>query len=128
MQIVDTIVLVCAINPRSANYEKASHYLDLLGKDEETLVPLVSVIEFDLVMKGRKYTSSQRKDAFEWLAHVTPSAKMTSNSALSIKAAVGLQESGMGYFDSLIAALAIDLDSIVLTKDKEISKVVRTKW
>jgi len=128
MQIVDTIVLVGAINPRSANHDLASRYVSLVGKDEETFVPLVSAIEFDLVMKGRKYTSSQRRDAFEWLTHMVPSVKIACNSVFSLRTAIEFQESGMGYFDSLIAALAIERNATVLTTDEEISEVAKTRW
>lgn len=128
MQLADTVVLVAAINPGNANHDLAFRYLTLIGKDDETFVPLTSVIEFDLVMKGRKYTSSQRRDAFGWLSHMVPSVKIAFNSVLSMGEAIKLQESGMGYFDSLITGLAIEKNATVLTTDKEISKITKTKW
>ena len=128
MQLADTVVLVAAINPGNANHDLAFRYLTLIGKDDETFVPLTSVIEFDLVMKERKYTSSQRIDAFGWLSHMVPSVKIAFNSVLSMGEAIKLQESGMGYFDSLITGLAIEKNATVLTTDKEISKITKTKW
>lgn len=127
MQLADTR-LGRTINPGNSNHDLSFRYLGLVGEDEETFVPLTSVIEFDLVMKGRKYTSSQRKDAFGWLAHMVPSVKIAFNSVVYMREAIKLQESGMGYFDSLIAGLAIERNAAVLTTDKEISKITRTKW
>jgi predicted nucleic acid-binding protein len=46
----------------------------------------------------------------------------------SLKIAAGLEETGMSYFDSLISAIAIEKDAIVLTPDEEISKVAKIKW
>ncbi|MHB1867970.1 MAG: type II toxin-antitoxin system VapC family toxin [Nitrososphaerales archaeon] len=127
-QITDTMVLIGAINPRNPNHASASRYLNLVSRDTETFVPLVSIMEFDLVMKGRAYTANQRKEAFEWLAESIPENKIISNSIHSIQTAVDLQESGMRYFDSLITAIAIEEDAVVLTKDNEISKAAKSKW
>ncbi|MGI0080325.1 MAG: PIN domain-containing protein [Nitrososphaerales archaeon] len=129
MQIADTIVLVAAINPRNKNHSLASRYLALMGSDEETFLPIASAIEFDLVMKGRKYTPIQRRDALDWLEQVVPSSKIICNSLISLGGAAELQESRrMGYFDSIVTALAIEKNATVLTPDKQISEITRTKW
>jgi predicted nucleic-acid-binding protein len=69
MQLADTIVLVRSINPQSEHHSEAKKYLSQVGVDQETFVPLVSLIEFDLVMKGRNYTHGQRSDAFHCCLH-----------------------------------------------------------
>ncbi len=34
----------------------------------------------------------------------------------------------MSYFDSLISAIAMEKDAVVLTSDEAISKIVKIKW
>ncbi len=129
MNLIDTVVLVAAINPTNEQHRVASDYLGLVGdEDEDTFVPTTTLLEFDLVMKGRKYTSSQRSAAFSWLSHQVPETRLISNSPNSIMIALELQEMGLGYFDSMIAALANQTSSAVVTPDKMISQVVSTKW
>lgn len=128
LQLADTIVLVGSINSQSEHHAEAKKYLDLVGKDQTTFVPLVNLIEFDLVMKGRNYTYNQRKDAFDWLSSFIPETKIITNSATSLKTAVELEESGLGYFDSLVSSIAMEKEAVVLTTDQMISKIVKTKW
>jgi len=128
MQLIDAVVLVGATDPENSHHDLASRYLDLLRRDDETFLPLISAIEFDLVLKGRKYTIIQREDAFDWLSYFAPSFKIASNSISSIRTAVELQQSGMGYFDSLVTSLAIENDATVVTTDKEIGKIAKTRW
>ena len=128
MQLLDTIVLVGSMNTHSEYHSEASKHLNLVNEDAETFVPLTTLIEFDLVMKGRNYTFNQRKDAFDWLTNFVPETKIVPSSVGSLKIAAGLEETGMGYFDALISAIAIEKDAIVLTPDEEISKVAKIKW
>jgi predicted nucleic acid-binding protein len=128
MQVTDTIVLVGSINPKSEHNAVAKKYLDLVGTDQETFVPLANLIEFDLVMKGRKYTIDQRMDAFDWLSHFIPKEKIVSNSVTSLKMAAELQLGGLGYFDSLVSAIGIENEASVLTTDEMISRVTTTLW
>jgi predicted nucleic acid-binding protein len=128
LQILDTIVLVGSMNTQSEYHSKASKHLNLVNEDAETFVPLTTLIEFDLVMKGRNYTFNQRKNAFDWLTNFVSETKIVPSSVGSLKIAVGLGETGMGYFDALISAIAIEKDATVLTPDEEICKVAKIKW
>lgn len=129
MQLLDTVVLVASLNAQSVHHRKAAGYLKLAeDSTSDYFVPLTALLELDLVMKGRDYTFNQRRDAFGWLANFVPDDKVLSNSVSSLKIASGLEEDGISYFDSLIAALAIEKDAIVLTPDKAISIVAKTNW
>lgn len=128
MQITDTIVFVGAINPDNKHHAVAKRYLEGIADDLETFVPSVTLIEFDLVMKGRKYTRYQRNDAFDWLSSFIPDSKIIPNSVPSLKKAADFEEEGVGYFDSLVSALAMEKEAEVLTTDYAISRVARTKW
>jgi predicted nucleic acid-binding protein len=119
---------VASPNVKSEHHLKASKYLNRVDQDEETFVPLTSLIEFDLVLKGRDYTFNQRKDMFDWLANFVPETKIVSGSLSSLKIAVELEEKGMSYFDSLISGAAIEKDATVVTPDPVISKFAKTMW
>ena len=79
-------------------------------------------------MKERNYIQKQRSDGFDWLSFFIPEVKIIHNSVSSLKIAVGMEEEGLGYFDSLVSAVAREKEAIVLTTDEMISKVVKTKW
>jgi len=128
MRLIDTMVLVGALNPKDSLHQEAFGHLDTVKRDLETFLPLTSAVEFDLVIKGRGFTAKEREDALNWLAYTIPSDKVVCNSLASLKEAAVLQERGMGYFDSMIAALALESDAVVVTKDREISGVAKTTW
>jgi predicted nucleic acid-binding protein len=109
-------------------HEESQRHFESLAEDSETFLPTSSAFEFDLVLKGRGYTAGEREQTLEWLAHSVPRSKLISNSLSSLRGAAGLQEKGMGYFDSMIASLALETNSVVVTRDKEISQVAKTVW
>jgi hypothetical protein len=78
LQLLDTIVFVASLNEKSDYFKKATRHLNLVieSAEEEAFVPLTSLIEFDLVPKGRNYTFNQRKDIFDWLTNFVPERKM----------------------------------------------------
>jgi len=127
-RLIDTVVLVGAINPKDHLHHDARRHLEEVSHDPETFLPVSTSIEFDLVLKGRSYTFVERENALDWLASSIPSDKVTSISTASLRRAVELQERGMGYFDSIISALAITTSALVVTTDKAISKVAKTEW
>jgi predicted nucleic acid-binding protein len=116
------------MNPKDRLHQVAKRHLESISRDSETLLPASTSFEFDLVLKGRSYTFAERESALDWLASSIPSDKVVSNSLASLRRAVELQEGGMGYFDSMISSLAITTNAVVITTDKEISKVVKTDW
>jgi len=129
MNLLDTVVLVAALNPKNEAHDRAVEFMNLLENEgEDTFLPMSALIEFDLVMKGRKYSPNQRRAAFSWLSFLVPENKIISNSSPSLVVAIELQEIGLSYFDSMISALAIEKNATILTSDKMISKVASTRW
>ncbi|MGH2626516.1 MAG: hypothetical protein ACRDHY_07700, partial [Anaerolineales bacterium] len=85
-------------------------------------------LEADLVMTSRGYGYAEREISWRALEHKIPTAKLLPNSLSSVQAALRLQEGGLEYFDSLVAALALENDAGVVTTDRSIASVVRTEW
>ena len=128
MRLLDTIVIVGALNVRDRHHGKASKYLEMLAMDNDVVVPLSTLIEFDFLMKARDYTDEERKTSWIELASKISPQKVIAQTASTFVRASELQKEGMGYFDSLITALAQELNSSVVTYDKQIARHVETEW
>ncbi|MGH9879047.1 MAG: type II toxin-antitoxin system VapC family toxin, partial [Nitrososphaerales archaeon] len=126
MRLLDTMVIIGALNARDRYHRKASKYLEMLAKDNDVLLPLSTLMEFDLLMKTRNYADEERRSTWVELAPKISSQRILSHTAATFVRASELQKEGMGYFDSLITALAQELNSSVVTYDKQIAKHVET--
>ncbi len=125
---MDTIVIVGALNVRDRHHKKASKYLGILPMDNDLVMPLSTLMEFDLLMKARGYTYDERRSTWIELTPKIPSQKLIGHSTPVFIRALELQKEGMGYFDSLITALAQTLNSSVITDDTDVAKHVETMW
>jgi predicted nucleic acid-binding protein len=127
VRLLDTIVLVSAMNPADKYHRTGIYYLTTLQSAEETYVPTSTLTEFDLVMRNSAYTESEIAETWTALIPLlgkrvvptTPSAHLT---------AAEMRVKGLTYFDSLIAALAQETGAVVITRDIEIAKHVETEW
>ena len=65
-----------------------------------------------------------------WIGYRTfiPETKIIPNSTTSLKVAVGLEETGLSYFDSLVSAIAMEKEAIVPMTGQMISRVAKAKW
>jgi len=127
VKLLDTIVLVSAMNPGDKYHKTGIYYLTTLQSAEETYVPTSTLTEFDLVMRNSAYAESEIAETWTALtpllgkrvAPLTPSAHLT---------AAEMRVKGLTYFDSLIAAMAKEMKAVVITRDIEIAKRVETEW
>ena len=128
MKLVDTVVILGSLNTGSGLHRQCVSHLDGLAEDRETFVPTSTLLEADLVMKGRGYSLEEREVTWRALEHRIPLEKTVANSLSSIRGALPLQEKGLDYFDSLICSLAIELGARVVTTDQAIRLVADTEW
>jgi len=128
MRLLDTVVLIGALNTGSRHHPESVEHLNQLRESDETLVPGVVLLEADLVMKTRGYSAEERRLTWHALEGWVSAEKVVPNTASSMRGAVALQERGVDYFDSLIASLAIEAGATVVTTDKALSGVVSTDW
>lgn len=68
MKLLDTMVLVSAMNPGSKYHKTGMTYLRGLRAYEATHIPTSTLIEFDLVMRNNGYTESEIADTWTALA------------------------------------------------------------
>jgi len=128
MRLLDTIVIVGALNARDKHHKKASKYLDMLALDNDLVMPISTLMEFDLLMKARSYTDDERRSTWIEVAPRISVHKLLGQAASTFVRASELQKEGIGYFDSLITALAQELNASVITDDKDIARHVQTDW
>ncbi len=128
MRLLDTIVIVGALTVKDKHHKKASKYFSVLPMDNDLFIPLSTLFEFDLLMKARDYSDEERRTTWIELATKISPQKLLSQNASTFVRAAELQKEGMGYFDSLITALAQELNSSVITDDKAIARHVQTEW
>lgn len=127
MKLLDTIVLVAAMNPANKYHKTGMAYLRALQSAEETFVPTSTLTEFDLVMRNRGYTEGEIAETWTAVAPlITNSVAPTTPSAHLTATEIRLK--GLAYFDSLIVALAKETNAVVITRDAEIAKHTKTEW
>ncbi len=128
MRLIDTVVLIGAINPTDRLHKAAREHLKRLVGSEDTYLPAAILIEFDLELKSHGYTETERSVTFEDLAPILPTNRLLPHSAVTMASAAELQREGMSYFDSLISSMARELGATVITPDRAIAKSVPTEW
>jgi predicted nucleic-acid-binding protein len=128
MKLIDTVAIIGFLNPKDKVHKLSVEHIDKIASDDDTFVPMISLVEADLVMKIRRYNYSEREISWHALESRIPRVKIIPNSVTSIHSALELQRRGMDYFDSLVASLAEETSSIVITNDRAIGDVVRTEW
>ncbi len=127
MRLLDTMVFVSAMNPGNKHHKTGMTYLKRLQTSEATRVPTSTLIEFDLVMRNNGYSESDVADTWAALAPLVAGNLVATTLSAHMQAA-GMRGKGLTYFDSLITALAKEMNSTVITRDYEISKYVDTEW
>lgn len=123
MPIADTEVLF-ALNPRDP---KHTHAIKTLQDLDNITVPDTSILEFQIVLRGRGRSSSQVRNALLALHEILRRMKVGENKTINITL-LALQceleeRHGLTYFDSLIAASALTLDGQVISDDRAFNKI-----
>ncbi len=128
MKLIDTVAIIGSLNPRDREHTRSVEHMRQIASHSDVYVPVLALIEADLVMKVKGYDHSEREISWRALESKIPPSKILSSNVPSIYSAIQMQREGMDYFDSLISSLAKETNSIVLTPDKAIGNIVRTEW
>ena len=127
MKLLDTIVLVSAMNPVHKYHKNGMAHLRALHTDADVHVPTSTLIEFDLVMRNSRYAETDVAETWTALAPLV-GRKLLATTPTAHMAAAEMRSKGLTYFDSLITALAKEIRAVVITRDAEITKHVDTEW
>ena len=127
MKLLDTLVLVSAMNPDDRHHKAGMGHLRDLQSVEGVYVPSATLIEFDLVLRNNRYTEAEIAETWTALSPFIEKKFLGAGPSVHLLA-VKLRSEGLTYFDSLITAFARETRSTVITRDAEISKHVGTEW
>jgi predicted nucleic acid-binding protein len=123
LPVLDTQVLF-ALNPADRKHASVSK---LLSSGKNLIVPDVSLLEYELVLKARGRKVGDIRQSLLAISKILTEAGVdearTINSFL-----LGIQMDfedrlGLSFFDSLIAASALSLDSVVISDDPSFDSV-----
>ena len=126
MKLLDTMVFVSAMNPSNKLHKTGMAYLNELKTSELTRVPTSSLVEFDLVMRNNDYTEDEISNTWGAVMPLVEGSYVSTTPSAHLVAA-SLRMKSLTYFDSLIAALAIETNSVVVTRDDAIARHVKTE-
>jgi len=123
MPVTDTDFLF-ALNPRD---HKHQHAVRLFKELRDLVVPDTAALEFQVVLRARGRSPSQVKMALLALHEAltrggAKEVKTVNTSLLALQSELE-DRYGLSYFDSLIAASALTLDSQVVSDDEAFSKI-----
>lgn len=121
------MVLVAAMNPTDKHHKIALTYLKEVGTSEQARIPTSTLVEFDLVMRDKGYTEDEASETWRALSPLVGNNHVGTTLAAHLLAA-SFRAKGLTYFDSLITALAAEMNAVVVTRDHAISKHVTTEW
>jgi len=121
------MVLVAAMNPIDKYHKAGMTYLKNLGKSKPCNIPTSTLTEFDLVMRNKAYTEDEIADTWRALSPLVEENYLPTTLSAHLSAA-SFRARGLTYFDSLITALAVEMNAVVVTRDDAISKHVGTEW
>lgn len=127
MKLLDTMVLVSAMNPADKYHKTGKAHLRTLQSSGEGYVPTSTLMEFDLVLRNRGYYEGEIKETWDALAPMI-GQKIVVTFASAHLAASDIRSKGVTYFDSLIATTAKERVAVVVTRDPAISRHVATEW
>ncbi len=128
MRLIDTVAIIGSLNPKDRTHARSIEHLSQVTSHSDMFVPMISLIEADLVMKIKGYEHSEREISWRALESRIPPSRIIANTVSSIYSAMELQKQGMDYFDSLISSLARETNSVVITTDRAIASIVQTEW
>jgi len=116
LQIIDTVVLVSSNDPTHPLHSRARQHLISLAVLQDIYVPTLVLIEYDLELKSHGFSAIERERIFRNLAVLIPNHKILQSTPSIHERAVQYESYG-GYFDSLLAASALEYQATIISTD-----------
>lgn len=116
MRIIDTVVLVSSNDPTHRLHSRARLHLLSLRSSNDVFVPTIVLTEYNVVLKSRGFSPSDRERIFRNLQLVIPYQKVVPCTPSIHARAVQFEGFG-GWFDSVVAATAFEYYATVISTD-----------
>ena len=125
MPILDTVVLFGTADSKDEHHERAKRHLQRVS-EAGTYLGTFALMEFDIVMKSRGLTLDDRMAKHAALLQDYPELerKIAGITPATMYLASRLEgEAKLEYFDSAMAAEALQLDGSIISTDKAFDQV-----
>ncbi len=125
MPVLDTVIIFGAADSNDRHHDRAKRHLQRIA-NSEVYLGTFALLEFDIVMKSRGLSFQERMEKHASLLRDYPelSEKMVSVSPATLYLASRLEgEAELEYFDSGVAAEALQLDGTVVSTDRAFDRV-----
>ncbi len=123
MPVLDTQVLF-ALHPKDPKHSNA---LEILQREKDLVVTDTSLLEFELVLKGRGRSESEIRESLLALSQFLTSLGVKEGKTINIDHLVlssHIQSNNkLSFFDSLLAASALSVDGIIIGDDEAFDQV-----
>ncbi|OYT54975.1 MAG: hypothetical protein B6U76_06845 [Desulfurococcales archaeon ex4484_217_2] len=128
MPVADTELLFL-LNPKDPRHHKALKVLE--GLKGRLFVPDVALLEFEITLKSRGRRNSEIRLALLALKEIFETYNVveveTLNTLTLAKHLEIMDNYGLSFFDSLIAAATLSIDGIVVSDDRDFDSVPEIK-
>jgi len=94
-----------------------------LIEEETNPISQASLLELDLILKGRGFSLRERENVWRLLSAYIPESRIAPLTPEDLALASKLEEN-LDYFDSLVAAQAINRGMDIATTDEEVGKAI----
>ena len=128
LQILDTVVLIAALNRNDPLYKRATEHVVNIGLRRDTFVPSATLLELDLELKAHGRNLAGRLEDHSRLQRLIPGSTvlpitpgvLTRATELCMTAATWRAS----YFDTLIAATGLEFGAdSAITTDRKFAKL-----
>ena len=126
LPVIDTLVLFAAADSLDKLNEKRLSYLSYVDNKSQWFIPSFALLEFDLVLKSRGYSESDRMEIYALLINDYPNIekKIIPITPRIIHETARIESLyDIDYFDAGMIATALTLDKKIATADKKIAKI-----
>jgi len=126
LPVIDTLVLFAAADSLDKLNEKGLSYLSDVNTHRHWFIPSFALLEFDLVLKSRGYSESDRMEKYALLINDHPNIekKIIPITPRIIHETARIESLyDVDYFDAGMIATALILDKKIATVDKKIARI-----
>ncbi len=126
MPVIDTMVLFATADTQHKWHKSSKKALELVNRDNKWLVPSFALMEFDLTLKSRSFTSEERMNKYSLLMLDYPNlnTKVYPITPAILHETSRIEELyDLDYFDAGMVATSLNWDGQIATIDKQILKI-----
>ncbi len=126
MPVIDTMVLFASADTHHKWHKNSKKALKLVNEDKAWWIPSFALMEFDLTLKSRSFSSEERMEKYSLLMLDYPNlnAKVYPITPAILHETSRIEEVyNLDYFDAGMVATSLNLDGQIATIDRQILRI-----